>query len=244
MRVLVLGATSAIAQETAKCFAVDGAELFLVGRSAGKLGAVHDDLLVRGASKVETRVQDLADTAKHSALIKAALKKLGGIDMALVAYGTLGDQAACEQSVDETMRELQTNFLSVISLLTLLANYFEAEGTGCLAVITSVAGDRGRQSNYVYGTAKGGVGIFLQGLRQRLNGKGVRVITVKPGFVDTPMTAGIPKNPLFASAERVGRSVYDTMLSRKPVVYLPWFWRPVMWLVRNVPERIFNKLNL
>lgn len=243
MKVLIIGATSAIAHETAKCFARDGAELFLVARSAEKLTAVADDLKVRGAQRVETFVLDANELERHTALFDGAIRNLNGIDMLLIAHGTLGDQQRCEKSVEQTIKELSTNAISVISLLTLSANYFEQQRRGCIAVISSVAGDRGRQSNYVYGTAKAAVSTFMQGLRNRLAKSGVAVLTIKPGFVDTPMTADKPKGLLFARPRSVGEGIYKAMLQGKDVVYLPWFWRPIMFVVCNIPERIFKQLS-
>ncbi len=244
MRVVILGATSAIAHETAKCFARDGADLFLVARNAEKLQAIADDLKVRGARSVETYQLDLAELDRHEVMLNTALETLQGLDRLLIAYGTLGDQRKSELSVEETLKELNNNLLSVISLLTLSANYFEQQKRGCIAVISSVAGDRGRQSNYVYGAAKGGLAVFLQGLRNRLSKSHVSVVTVKPGFVDTPMTAALKKGLLFASSQSVGAGIYQAMKTGKDVVYLPWFWRPIMFVVRSVPERIFKRLSL
>jgi hypothetical protein len=156
----------------------------------------------------------------------------------------LPDQARCEAQVSDTLAALEVNFTATVALLTLLANYFEAQGRGCIAVIGSVAGDRGRQSNYVYGAAKGGLDRFLQGLRNRLFRSGVSVVTLKPGFVDTPMTSGVKKNPLFSSAERAGRDVHRAIQRRRDVVYIPWFWGPIMALVRLLPESIFKRLHL
>jgi short-subunit dehydrogenase len=169
---------------------------------------------------------------------------LGGLDTVLIAYGTLGDQKASAASVPETLEQLSTNFLSVVALGTLLANRLEAQRSGCLAVISSVAGERGRQSNYVYGTAKAGVSAFLQGLRNRLYPSGVQVLTIKPGFVDTPMTAGLKKGPLFASADAVARGIVRAVDRRKDVVYLPAFWAPIMALIRAIPEGIFKRMKL
>ncbi len=244
MKLLILGATSAIAHETAKCFAKDSAELFLVARSPEKLEAVANDLKVRGAKRVDTYVLDFTELERHQNMFDAAINTLETLDMLLIAHGTLGDQKLCEESVAETMKEFANNCTSVISLLTISANYFEQQRHGCIAVITSVAGDRGRQSNYVYGTTKAAVSTFLQGLRSRLYKAGVAVLTIKPGFVDTPMTATYKKNILFASAHTVGEGIYRAMLQKKDVVYLPWFWRPILFIVNILPERVFKRLSL
>jgi short-subunit dehydrogenase len=244
MKIAIIGATSAIAHETARCFASDGAELFLVARSEEKVKAVADDLIVHGAKQVETFLLDLSDLSRHQELFDNAVITLNGLDLLLIAHGTLGNQRKCEVSVEETLKELNNNFTSVVSLLTIAANYFEQQKRGCITVISSVAGDRGRQSNYVYGTAKGGVTIFLQGLRNRLAKSNVKVITIKPGFVDTPMTAAVKKGPLFAKPATVGRGVYEAMKQGKDVVYLPFFWRPIMLIVKSIPEGIFKRLSM
>jgi decaprenylphospho-beta-D-erythro-pentofuranosid-2-ulose 2-reductase len=243
-RVLIIGATSAIAAETARVFAAYGARLFLTGRHSERLDAAAADLRVRGAVQAETALLEVTDIARHGEVLQAADAALGGLDVVLIAHGTLPEQARCEQSVAETLAALEVNFTATVALLTLLANRLEAARHGCIAVITSVAGDRGRQSNYVYGAAKGGVDRFLEGLRNRLFRSGVSVLTIKPGFVDTPMTAGVPKNLLFASPRRVGRAIYRAIEARRSVVYIPWFWRPIMFLVTALPESIFQRLRL
>ena len=243
-RVLILGATSAIAHETARRYARQGAALALAARDAGKLAANAADLRARGASDVHEVLFDASDFGRHAPAIAEASRALGGLDVALVAYGTLPDQEAVATDAAAAVEAFRLNATSVVSVLTLLGAQFEAQRSGVIGVVSSVAGDRGRPSNYVYGAAKGAVSLFAQGLRGRLATAGVRVVTVKPGFVDTPMTAGVAKNPLFASAEAVGGRIYRALEGRGDVVYTPGFWRPVMAGIRAVPERVFKRLNL
>lgn len=243
-KILIIGATSAIAEATARLWAARGAALFLVGRNTGRLDAVAADLRVRGAASVDCYAMDACDTSVHAAMLEAANNALGGLDVALIAHGSLPDQKACEVSVELTLKEIETNALSVIALATRLAETFEKQGSGTLAVISSVAGDRGRQSNYVYGAAKGMVSLFLQGLRNRLAKKGVQVLTIKPGFVDTPMTASFPKGALWAKPEAIARGIVRAVERGSDEVYLPGFWRLIMLIIRHIPERIFKKLSL
>jgi decaprenylphospho-beta-D-erythro-pentofuranosid-2-ulose 2-reductase len=243
-RVLIVGATSAIAEATARRLAADGDALFLAARNAERLQAIADDLRVRGAAKCETAVIEATDYATHADLIAQAQTALGGLDTLLIAHGTLPDQKACEASFEISRREIEVNALSVISILTHAGNLFEEQRQGTIAVISSVAGDRGRQSNYVYGSAKAAVTTFLQGLRNRLHPAGVQVLTVKPGFVDTPMTSAFPKGPLWASPEQIARGIHEAIQKRKDLVYLPGFWRPIMRAVREIPEPVFKRLSL
>lgn len=210
-KVLIVGASSAIAEAVARLFAAQGDMLYLVGRRAEALEAIAADLRVRGAARTQTEVMDANAIERHAALLDNADTALGGLDTVLIAHGTLSDQTACQKSVALTFQELHTNALSVIALLTLIANRFEAQRSGMIAVISSVAGDRGRQSNYVYSTAKAAVSTFLSGLRQRLYKSGVQVITIKPGFVDTPMTREFPKGLLWAKSEWVARDIVTAM---------------------------------
>jgi short-subunit dehydrogenase len=243
-RVLIFGATSDIAQEAAKRLAASGASIFLVGRNEMKLDAVRRDLQVRGASSVEALTLDLADIDEHRDALRTATERLGGLDGVLIAHGVLPNQQVCERSVEETIKVFHINCLSVISLLTLVANHFEAQRRGCIAVITSVAGDRGRKSNYAYGATKAALNVFLQGMRNRLYRSGVSVVTVKPGLVDSPMTTHLPKNALFVTSRFVGEGIYRAMVRGRDEVYLPGYWKIIMAVVRGIPERIFKKLNL
>ncbi len=243
-KVLILGATSAIAQATARLLADRGASFFLVARDPYKLGAVVADLQTRGAQAVYSLALDLDDPAEHPMILESAVQILGSIDMALLAHGVLGDQKAAEHDPAVAEAVYRTNFLSPASLITLLANYFEDRGAGCLAVISSVAGDRGRRSNYVYGASKGALTILLDGVRNRVDRAGVHVLTIKPGFVATPMTAHLPRGPLFAEPRAIGRGILRSVASRRDTVYLPGFWRFIMFAVRGIPGRIFKNMNM
>lgn len=240
-KILIVGATSAIAEQAARLYAARGDSLFLTGRNAARLEAVAADLKLRGAAAVDTAVLDIDDLGAHPRVLAQAWKG-GAVDLVLVAPGTLPDQAACEASVALTVKEFNTNGLSVIALLTLVAQRMQPGGA--IAVISSVAGDRGRQSNYVYGSAKAALSVFLSGLRQRLTKSGVAVVTIKPGFVDTPMTRDFKKGALWASPQAVGRGIVRAVDRRRDVVYLPWFWWGIMFIIKHVPEAIFKRAKL
>jgi decaprenylphospho-beta-D-erythro-pentofuranosid-2-ulose 2-reductase len=244
LKVLILGATSAIALATTRIYAARGAAFYLVARDPKKLSVVAADAQVRGASAVYIRAVNLNDTNAHASLVADAVQQLSHLDIVLIAYGVLGDQSHGERDFAVAEAVFHTNFLSVVSLITHLANELEQRQSGTIAVISSVAGDRGRKGNYIYGTSKAAVTVFLQGLRNRLDRHGVTVLTVKPGFVSTPMTAHIKQGVLFTSSDKIGLGIVSAIERRKDVVYLPWFWRPIMWIVRSVPERIFKRLNL
>jgi short-subunit dehydrogenase len=241
--IAILGATSALAQAAAKLFAQDAASFFLVGRSESHLQAVKDDLNVRGAFAAEYAVCDLASASNHELLFEELKKRFPEMDAVLIAYGSLGNHALTQRHWEAAQEEIQTNFVSVVSLLTLLAAHFEEKGRGLIAVIGSVSGDRGRQSNYVYGAAKGGLEIFLQGLRNRLYKKGVRVLTIKPGMVATPMTAHMKQGLLFSTPEKVGRDIYKAMNQNKDVLYTPCYWRLIMCILKSIPEFLFKRLS-
>lgn len=243
-KTMIIGATSAIAEATARIFAEAGDALFLVGRNTDKLKIIEDDLRSRGAAFVQSESLDVLDYEQHNELINRATMALDGLDVVLIAHGTLPDQRACELSFSTAKREFEVNALSTISLLTHVANHFEQRKHGTIAVISSVAGDRGRQSNYVYGSAKGSVSIFLQGLRNRLYTSGVKVLTIKPGFVDTPMTSAFEKGVLWSSPEVIARRIDSSIAKGKDIVYAPFYWRFIMTIIGLIPERIFKRLRL
>lgn len=243
-KVVIIGATSAIAEATARILAARGDALYLVARNPARLSGIAVDLTVRGSAQVSSEVLDANDVAGHEAMLARAEAFLGGYDTVLIAHGTLSDQAACEASVDLTLQEINTNGLSVVALLTRVANRLAQQRAGTIAVISSVAGDRGRGSNYVYGSAKALVTAFLSGLRHRLAKLGVNVVTIKPGLIDTPMTAAFPKGPLWARPDAVARGIVKAMDQRSNTVYLPGFWRPIMFIIRSIPERVFLRTSL
>jgi len=243
-KILIIGATSAIAEATARIWAQRGDELFLVARNEERLKIISKDLNVRGAPEVHSYCMDANNFDRHSSMLDKVFEVSGAIDIVLIAHGTLSNQKECEQSVDLTMQEIKTNALSVIALLTHLANRFEKQGSGTIAVISSVAGDRGKASNYVYGSAKAMVTTFTSGLRQRLYKSGVSVVTIKPGFVDTPMTAKFKKGLLWAKPETVAEKIVCAIDKRKDEVYVPAFWWGVMWIIKRIPEILFKKVSL
>lgn len=243
-KILVIGATSAIAEHCARIWAARGDALYLVARNDERLQTIAADLKVRGAAQTHTQCIDLNDMDSHAAMLEAADAALGGIDTVLIAHGTLSNQKACEQSVEETLAEIKTNALSTISLLTIIANRFEAKQAGTIAAISSVAGDRGRASNYVYGSAKAMVTAFTSGLRQRLHKANVEVVTIKPGFVDTPMTAEFKKGLLWAKPQDVAAKIVKAIDTNKNEVYAPVFWWAVMAVIKAIPTNMFKALKI
>ena len=244
-RILVLGASSAIAERWARLRAAQGDRLLLVGRDPAKLDIIAADLKARGAGDVLTAESDLADTEGAAERFAAHVERLGGLDVVLVAYGVLGDQSAAQQDVDRLEHGLRANFLSAAVWCELAADVFERAGGGALVAISSVAGDRGRGSNYAYGAAKAGLSVFLEGLAHRFAGTPVTVVSVKPGFVDTPMTAHVAKGgPLWATPDRVAADIEKAIARRRPVVYTPWFWWLIMLIIRNLPRPIFNRMKI
>ena len=243
-KILIIGAGSAIARETAKLFARDGAHMYLCDINEGRLESVKSHLKVFGDCKINYEELDVNDFDKHETVFQNAEKTMNGIDIVFIAHGTLPDQEEARKNVKSTLKEFAINGTSVISLSTIAANYFEEKGKGTLAVISSVAGDRGRQSNYIYGAAKGAVTLFLEGLRNRLSGTEINILTIKPGMVDTPMTAHIPKGPLFSKPEDIAKKIYDAILKAKDTVYVPGYWFLVMTVIKHIPESIFKKMKL
>lgn len=233
-----------MAKEVAKLYALEKANLYLIARDTSKLDTIKQDLMVRGANTVHTAPFDANQFDYHQALIEQAFEALGRIDVLLIAHGSLSNQELCQTDSMKAIEELNTNGVSVISLLTHAATKMEQQKSGNITVITSVAGDRGRQSNYIYGAAKGLVSIFLQGLAQRLSKSGVHVLDIKPGFVDTPMTAEFDKDVLWAKPEKVAQTIKKRIFKKSTLSYTPAFWFVIMTIIKFVPKFIFNKIKL
>jgi short-subunit dehydrogenase len=243
--VIVLGASSGIGRAVANELAQRGYDLVLAGRNAEELAAAAADLRLRHGVATSCQAFDALALETHGAVVEACRLASGdSLAGAVVCFGYLGDQSVAQNDPRETKRIFDTNLLGAASVLGVLANHFEAKRHGFLCAISSVAGDRGRQSNYVYGSAKAGLTVFLQGLRNRLFPSGVRVITIKPGFVDTAMTFGRPGMFLVASPESAGRAIVRAIDRGRDVVYVPGFWRAAMLLIRAIPERVFKRLRL
>jgi short-subunit dehydrogenase len=243
--ILVIGATSSIAQAYLEQVANKEKQLFLVARDKDKLNAVKNNLSIKNEANIATFVLDVNNHDKFDDMLNLSKSFLDHINIILIAHGTLPDQEKCNSNINLARQEFNTNATSTILLCQKVGNLLEKQKSGLLAVITSVSGDRGRQGNYIYGAAKGAVNIFLQGLRNRLTKSGVSVLTVKPGFVDTPMTAHLPKNLLFSKPEKIANGIVRAINKNKSKeIYLPRYWRIIMFIIKSIPGKIFNKLSL
>jgi decaprenylphospho-beta-D-erythro-pentofuranosid-2-ulose 2-reductase len=240
VKVLVLGATSPIARLLAVKFASIGAHLYIAARDDGEASRIADDIKVRAGVPAIAGKFDAADFASHTELISRATSELGGLDGVVLCFGTLGDEDKAQIDPAEALATIHQNFTGAVSLLTIAAHQLEAQGTGFILVIGSVAGDRGRKSNYVYGSAKGALHLFVQGLRARLSKTKIHVMTVILGVVDTRMTWGRESARFTVPPERAAELIFEAWRKKRDVVYVPSFWRPIMAVVRAIPERIFK----
>lgn len=243
-RILIVGATSGMAQAWARLKAEQKAKMVLVGRNAEKLKTLKQDLLVRGAQQVEVVIADLAQLDLLEETLQKAQQHLPVWDLALIAQGTLPPQALCEKDAQLMTLAIHENFISPALCAQSISQKMPAHQGCTIVVITSVAADRGRQSNFVYGSAKAGLSTYLSGLRNCLYPQGVRVLEIKPGFVDTPMTAHLPKNALFATPQDIALGIEKALKRDDTSVYLPWFWQWIMLIIKSIPEFIFMRLKL
>jgi short-subunit dehydrogenase len=245
--VIILGATSAMAEHTARQLAAEGASLALVARDAGRLAQIGDDMVARGARNIVRHAADLARVDAPAALLEELTARLGGLDAILIFYGVLGEQARAEQDMQELRRIVQVNFTSAAEFSVAGARLLAARGSAkpVLLALGSVAGDRGRASNYVYGAAKAGLAALYQGLAHEYAATPLRVVLVKAGFVDTPMTRSVEKKGLlWAKPEQIGHIILRSMESGGPIVYAPWFWRCIMLVIRLLPQPVMNRLKI
>jgi decaprenylphospho-beta-D-erythro-pentofuranosid-2-ulose 2-reductase len=242
-RIVIVGATSAMAQAAARLWAAQGARLVLLGRNGARLEEIAADLRARGATDVRVQLCDYTQAPAHAEL-QALAGQLGGLDIVLLAYGVLGDQKDANRDEAALKNLLEVNFTSAARWCQAAASLLEAQQSGVLLVLGSVAGDRGRQSNYAYGAAKAGLSVLVQGIAHRLAPSGARAVLIKPGFVDTPMTAHLRKGPLWASPDALGRAIVTAGRGGGAVVYAPGFWRLIMLIIRLTPAALFHKTQL
>ncbi|WP_017732431.1 SDR family oxidoreductase [Nafulsella turpanensis] len=240
--ILILGATSDIAIACAHEFARNGYGVQLAARKQDKLKIIAQDIEVRHKMPVTCHTFDALDYESHHEFWKKLPHRP---EVTLCAFGYLGQQEKGQTDWREAWQIIETNFTGAASILNIVAQSYEEQGRGSIIGISSVAGERGRQSNYLYGSAKAGFTAYLSGLRNRLYKKGVHVLTVKPGFVDTKMTEGLDlPGPLTAKSEQVAKSIYKAHRSKKDVIYTLPVWQLIMQNIRLIPEGIFKKMNL
>jgi len=244
MKILVVGASSEIAEHVARLYAHEQDELFLLGRELPKLERIALDLRVRGAKLVEYGALDISDISSHQRVIEQAARALGRLDLVLIAVGQLPDQDECQYSPSSLAQSINVNFTSVAAFLNSMCLYLHSNGGGKVATITSVAGDIGRKSNYIYGAAKGGLSIFIQGLQHTYASTPVIVQNLKPGMVDTKMTTHLPKSILFSNVDKVAQDIVNALRHNRRVTYVPHYWRLVVIFLRMIPRPIFEKLNI
>ncbi len=241
MKILLLGATSPIARGLAMRFAERGARIYAAARDSAEAGRIAADIAVRSGTEPLSGTFDVADFASHREFLERATRELGGLDGVVLCFGTLGDEVRAQTDPDAAISIVNQNYTGAVSMLTLAARLLEEQGGGFMLVLGSVAGERGRARNYVYGSAKGALHLFTQGLRARLSRRGVHVMTVLLGTVDTRMTWGREGTLLTVAPERAAASIFRAWEKKREVVYVPWFWRPIMGVIKIVPERLFKR---
>ena len=244
MNILVIGATSAIARSISRLYAIKGAKIFLLARNEERLRESTVDLKLRGASDVKALNYNAENTNSHPKIVDAAVQFLGSIDIALICHGNLPNQGECQADYQKAEDAIRVNGLSVISLCTEIVNQLRTQKKGTLVVITSVAGERGRQPNFIYGAAKSMVSTYLQGLRGSLLKDNIHIVDVRPGLVDSPMTAHLKKGALWSSAESIAPSIIKGIRKKRSIIYTPWYWRLIMLLVCMIPEAIFKRIKI
>lgn len=243
MKVLILGGTSDLGKSMASEYARQGYEIILTARNPEDLKTFQADQEIRFKTKVSVMKLDARDFDSHENFLHEA--EIDSIDVVACVFGYLGEQKTAAENFEEARNIIETNFLGAVSLLNRIANVFESRKSGLIIGISSVAGERGRQSNYLYGSAKAGFSTYLDGLRNRLNPSGVHVCTVKPGFMATRMTEGLDlPGPLTAQPDEAAKVIIAGAAKGKNTIYVRWMWRYIMLIIRNIPEFIFKKMKM
>ena len=240
--ILILGAKSDIAKELAKIYAINDYCLYLAGRNITELDLLKTDIKVRANKKIILKEFDITDFASHAEFFASLNPKPIGV---IVAAGFMAPQQACENDFNTTLNTINVNYTGAISILNIVATDFEKRKTGFIVGISSVAGDRGRKTNYIYGSSKAGFSAYLSGLRNRLSSHNINVLTVKPGFVNTKMTEHLSfPEFLSASPERVAAEIFQAQKLNKNILYTTPIWKLIMLIIKMIPESIFKKMKI
>lgn len=243
-KILIFGATSLIAEKCCKIWAKKNYELFLVGRDLDRLKIISTDLKIRYSTKINIFQSDLIEIKNHEKCFLAALKILKKFDIILLAHGSLSNEDKARNEIDYALEELELNALSFISLLILASKYLEITGGGIIALLSSVAGERGKSSNYLYGSAKSMINTYCSGMRQWYFNSNISIVTINLGFVDTPMTKNFKKNFLWSSADKVAAKIIKAIDKKRDIVYIPKFWFIILFIIKAIPENIFKRIKL
>ena len=240
--VLIVGSRSDIGREVARAYAREGYDLYLASRDAADNQDFANDLQIRFDNQAECIELDILDYEMHQRCYETLTIKPVGV---ITVVGYLGDQVAAQSDFSEARKIIDTNYTGIVSFLNVVADDFERRGSGFIVGVTSVAGDRGRKSNYVYGSSKAALSTYLSGLRNRLSGANVQVLTVKPGFVNTKMTAGIDlPRALTVQPNDVAMAILSAQKRNRNVIYVHWIWRWIMLVIKRIPEFIFKKTSV
>ena len=240
--VLIIGSQGDIGKAVARAYASEGYDLYLASRNAANNQDFANDIRVRFGTRAECVELDILDYPTHKPCYENLQTKPVGV---VSAVGYLGSQDLAQSDLAETRKIIDTNYTGIVSFLNIVADDFETRGAGFIVGISSVAGDRGRKSNYIYGSSKAALSVYLSGLRNRLSSANVRVLTVKPGFVETRMTAGIDlPGALTVQPDDVARAIVKAQQRNRNVIYVHWAWRWIMLVIRSIPELIFRKTSL
>lgn len=240
--VLIIGAKSDIAKEIAKIYAKNGFDLYLACRNSENLANLAKDIKIRSNAKVGIFEFDISKFETHAEFYANLDPKPVGV---IVVAGYMANQQICEQNWRETLNTINVNFIGAVSILNIVANDMEEQKNGFIIGISSVAGDRGRKTNYIYGSTKAAFSVYLSGLRNRLFQSGVKVLSVKPGFVNTKMTAGMNLPPnLTAQPDKVALDIFKAQQKGKDIIYTKSIWKYIMMIIKLIPESKFKRMSI